>query len=293
MITIDNFYNALENHGFRRKGNSCQCPAHQGTKLSLSVKQSGDTLLLHCHSNGCEFGDILDSLGLKENKGDYEYIPVKKEYIPETPSQFAHKLMQESISDMHYADKSPMLEYLKNRGITDIPFSSDVGFIEKCHYEGNEYQQAIFALLRDRFGNVVTGHRTYIKNGKRYKKRKMMCSVISGISSGAAIRVINSDSDTLIVAEGMETLLSVYVLNGGREANYWSTVSSGGMASLSIPTRFNRIEIYSDLDISLAGQKASQSLADRYDAAIYFPAKKVPKGKKGIDFNDVLTCKVK
>ena len=48
-----------------------QCPAHGGKNpTSLSIRQHGGKLLLHCHSNRCEYGAILDALDLKAPRAD-------------------------------------------------------------------------------------------------------------------------------------------------------------------------------------------------------------------------------
>lgn len=39
------------------------CPSHDDRSPSLSIKQAGDRLLIHCFA-GCEVGDVLTAVGL-------------------------------------------------------------------------------------------------------------------------------------------------------------------------------------------------------------------------------------
>lgn len=54
------------------------CPAHDDSSPSLTLRQSGDRVLVHCHA-GCTFQEICDAVGLspKEWFNDTE-IPVER-----------------------------------------------------------------------------------------------------------------------------------------------------------------------------------------------------------------------
>lgn len=53
--------NSVKEKGSRVMG--C-CPAHDDTNPSLSIKQEGDKILLHCHA-GCQTEEILEAIGLE------------------------------------------------------------------------------------------------------------------------------------------------------------------------------------------------------------------------------------
>lgn len=46
------------------KGFVARCPAHEDRDPSLSITETGDRVLLHCHA-GCSTQDILDAIGLE------------------------------------------------------------------------------------------------------------------------------------------------------------------------------------------------------------------------------------
>ncbi len=61
-------------------GHLARCPAHDDKNPSLSIKQTPEKILLHCHA-GCETSEILKALGLdwkdlriKENPGSFEIV---------------------------------------------------------------------------------------------------------------------------------------------------------------------------------------------------------------------------
>ncbi len=76
MNPLDKFIDALRAHDCRPKetrggGWHAKCPAHHGNDFdSLSFKISYDGhLLVTCHSKGCSYREIMESVGLKETDG--------------------------------------------------------------------------------------------------------------------------------------------------------------------------------------------------------------------------------
>jgi hypothetical protein len=68
LATI-NFLDRLRQAGMtvKRVGDGkfvCQCPAHQDRSPSLSVADTADSLLIHCHA-GCPTTDVIAALGLE------------------------------------------------------------------------------------------------------------------------------------------------------------------------------------------------------------------------------------
>ena len=59
-----------------------QCPAHNDKKPSLTITDTGDKILLHCHA-GCDTLDILNKLGLTEKDLFYNCIKEKSKVVDE------------------------------------------------------------------------------------------------------------------------------------------------------------------------------------------------------------------
>jgi len=301
MIKIDRDIVGLigEMVTLKKRGNNFVglCPFHSEKTPSFFVSQSKQTY--HCFGCGAS-GDAIEFIKETEGVSFVEAVKslggeldVRKVERPERKrSPMLIDLLQQHISDMHYSDEQPMHDYLASRGIVDVPLSQDVGYLERCRYADDIYLPAIFVIIRSWDGQVVSGHRTYLTDGKVFD-RKLMPNIGGewDTSMKCAARIIDGDNEALFVAEGMETLLSVYRLNNGKAGSYWSTISANGMRQLKIPSHFSDIGIYCDLDRSLTGQKAGQFLSGEYDAHLYYPGKEIPDKKKSLDFNDVLLTK--
>jgi len=284
----------LHNYNVEVKRGKALCPFHGEKTPSFSVSNN----LYHCFGCGAagdaitfvmnfEHVNYIEALKILDI-GDYTQQNIVTAKWDVQESAYARTLMNEHISDMHYAEMDIIYDYLASRGITGIKLNNDFSLIERCyHNKTDRHGPTMLALIRDRMNEVVSAHRTYIDNNKVFD-RLLMPSVYPGVTNGAAVRAIVSDSKRLIIAEGLETLLSIYMLNGGQDANYWSTISANGMAQLSIPGHFETIEIYADFDRSKTGQKAAKLLADRYDCQVFYPTKKLKEGVKSYDFNDLL-----
>jgi len=282
------------------KKNVALCPFHSEKTPSFSISQnkqiyhcfgcgaSGDVIEFVKQYEGVNFIDAIKILGgdIEATKMEARPPPIKKEV---KPNGFSGDLLRQHIADMHYADKKPLYDYFASRGIKNIELSNDIGFLENCRYDQHSNYPAIFALVRDVDGNIVSGHRTFLKNGKAFH-RGLMPSIVPGISNGCHIRLINADNQVLFAGEGMETVLSVLILNGKKEANYWSAINSNGLGGLFIPSKYKDITICADVDHSMAGQKAANKIKSRYDCQVIYPCKlsDVKENAKGFDFNDLL-----
>lgn len=134
-------------------------------------------------------------------------------------------------------------------------------------------------VVSDAAGKEVSLHRIYFDSN--FKKLKLIGDdgeelpakkLMTGMEklTGGAIRLIDGEpfSDTLAIAEGVETALAVHLLSG---LPVWSTINAGLMQSVVIPSQYKRVMIYADNDApsklgKRAGQEASAALAERLRA---------------------------
>lgn len=131
-------------------------------------------------------------------------------------------------------------------------------------------------------------HRTYL-TGDGHKAPVESPKKLSKVHdlAGAAVRLFPVSGDTLAIAEGIETALSVHQLYG---EPCWSCISAHGMAGFIPPDGVSRIRIFADRDTNKAGETAAIKLAVALDkkgkaARIFLPEHRY--GLKA-DFNDVL-----
>lgn len=165
-------------------------------------------------------------------------------------------------------------EYMKFRGLTpdewidaDLKVNMDTPYYdEDGNYKGKF--PAMLARVSTRDGKLALIHRTYLHQDREknfHSKKKMTPSARDW--KGGCIRLFpTKGQDTLIVAEGIETALSVRALiyrRGGRLYPCWAAVSANAMEKIAIPEHIKRVIIAADNDASFTGQKAAYVLANR------------------------------
>lgn len=262
------------------------CPAHNNTRTpALSLKGGHDgRLLAFCHA-GCSFRDImcgLRSLGLS---GD---ISLKGPNADRTLSDAAksNDAKREQRAMSCWREAAVIYEtlahaYLKNRGIVcELP--ATLRFHPDCwHGPTARRYPAMIALVSRPNGLAI--HRTFLAHDGLSKAACSPNRMMLGKTAGGGVQLTNAPGP-LIVAEGIETGLSLasgLLPNGGE---IWSALSTSGMAGFVLPPRPGRLVIATDGD--RPGRDAGDRLGKRATAAGWkvnmLPA---PEGK---DWNDVL-----
>jgi hypothetical protein len=161
-------------------------------------------------------------------------------------------------------------QYLINRGLT-VP---DCGAIRS--HDGLDYWHgghcvgafpAMLGAITSPSGELVSIHRTYL-TGDGYKATvptvKKLCAS-AGPLLGASIKIgsptrRDDGSLSLGISEGIETALAASALFG---VPVWAGVSAHGLARFEPPPNITNVYIFSDNDLSNAGQVAAQKLAQR------------------------------
>ncbi|MDB9943426.1 toprim domain-containing protein [Octadecabacter sp.] len=255
------------------------CPAHNDQNPSLSVGLGADgTLLLHCFA-GCAFSAIVQAAGLagtpnirQVSRGDLEHIKHERELEAARKRAYAQRLWRESGP----IDGTLSEQYLASRGIRKW---SDT----QRHHTGLIYAQTgerlpVLITAVQRAGQLVGLHRTYL-NLDGTKRDKMMI----GPCGGGAAHLLGTQGP-LIVAEGIETALSLYAFNPDTVARYWAALSAGGVRALELPKPPNKLVIAADGDT--AGTTAANDLGQR--AALAGWDVVLMAAPNGQDWNDVL-----
>ncbi|KGJ04993.1 Toprim domain-containing protein [Paracoccus halophilus] len=273
-----------------RDGGLCFCPAHANSRTpALSISEGRDgRLLVHCHA-GCRFEDIMDALrglGLVEGRGSFS---------PPNPSEIAKRKAEHRAEAEKRANQARAIwkeavpisgtlaeNYLRSRGITcDLP--NALRFRADCwHGPSAKRFPAMIAAVQG--ADLPAVHRTYLDGvaKARIEPNKMML----GATAGGAVRLSQADGP-LVVAEGIETALSLCSGLLRAPAIVWACLSASGMAGLRLPDRPHRLTIATDGDD--AGRAAGHKLAERA-AALGWTVSILP-APEGKDWNDILIMK--
>lgn len=186
-------------------------------------------------------------------------------------------------NDCHIAGNSLVKTYLTGRSI-DCEIPSTIRFNPSLYHKetNSNFPAMVAAVTVWPHSEVMALHRTYLSADGSSKadiepNKKMLGSIIGG-----AVR-LSSLGNKLVLAEGIETALSVYQSTG---LPTWATLSTSGMINVQVPSSDITPEITIAADNDVAGVEAANRLSDRLLAMGYIVRMSLPP--EGMDFNDVL-----
>lgn len=253
--------------------------------LTLSDGQAG--LLLHCKRTACDFCDILAAAGVIA--GDYR-VPDPVDAAKRNAEAAAQAAWLADAARLVWResqpiDGTPAEAYLRGRGIT-CPLPDRLRFHPRCwHAPSASRRPAMVALVEGSASFAV--HRTFLRPDGSGKAGlaggdKMML----GATSGGAVR-LSGGAVRLVIAEGIESALSLLCGLLAGPANVWAALSTSGMRALRLPEQAGQLVIAGDGD--LPGREAGAALADRA-YALGWQVSLIDPGA-GVDFNDILAGK--
>ncbi|WP_321363163.1 toprim domain-containing protein [uncultured Celeribacter sp.] len=270
----------------------CRCPAHGDRNPSLSLKNGADgRLLAHCHT-GCSFADILDSLrgmGLIEGNGTVPRMDpaeiARREAEAKTQAEKkarqAFALWKEAVPICGTLAET----YLRGRGITcDLP--DTLRFHAETWHPTAKRFPAMLARVDGGQGFAV--HRTYLAPDGSRKADVTPDKAMLGSVKGGAVRLTEAKGP-LVMAEGIETALSLACGLLRTPATIWAALSASGIRGVSLPAKPRRLTIATDSDDKGAGKAAGLALAERA-ASLGWAVSLLP-APVGRDWNDVLQMK--
>ena len=147
---------------------------------------------------------------------------------------------------------------------------------------GKSFPVMLSAVTKYGSDKIVALHRTYLKVDGSDKADISPNKMMLGQVKGAAV-MLTSTNSTLVIAEGIETALSVYAATG---FSTWASLSAWGMVSVQVPPVDITQEIIITADADATGIASANKLAVRlldegYKVSIAMPS-------QGTDFNDLL-----
>lgn len=267
------------------------CPAHVNRRtpaLSLSTGTDG-RFLAHCHA-GCTFAEIVGAMlgrGILRGGGDHAASgpaalarrQAEDMAAAEKRARQAERLWRESLNIAGTLAEA----YLRGRGIT-CPLPDALRFHPECWHPAARRFPAMVAFVDGADGFAV--HRTYLAPDGAGKAAVDPAKAMLGGVAGGAVRLTEGPG-RLVVAEGIETALSLAsgLLRG--PATIWAALSTSGMAGLRLPDLPGRLTIAPDGDA--AGREAAHALAERAHALGWIVS--LLPAPDGRDWNDVLCMK--
>lgn len=300
------------------------CPKHGGTdgfRVFKDFQQTGGVVCNTCGSypngfkalcwllsidfNTCvrQVVDLLDPLPNKDRVGvRRKIIPLTKEEVKKVEKKVECRKASQWLFDQSKALNGWIAEgYLRERGIPLCFLDFSLRFNNETLVRDKNGElvkiPAIISAVRDTEMNLVTVHKTFLD---RYRKSdkvpnpKLIAPLDEGVSiKGCAIypRNISPTDDTILVAEGIETALSVYWQYKGTFTA--ALISSTIMPDYIPPKNIKKVVVFADKDRTGLGEEKALKLCDNlrklgYKTAIALPKEDIPEGKKSIDWNDVL-----
>lgn len=263
------------------------CPAHNNHRtpaLSISVGDNG-TLLLHCFS-GCAFSDIAKAINARGHE-----LPRAIETPPSphnTQNALREKARRSAQARMIWEEtqaiaNTPAERYLRSRGISS-PLPETLRYHPQCWHGPSAHRHpAMIALVEGSSGMAI--HRTYLAPDGVGKAKVDHAKMMLGTTAGGAVRLTeNDDNGPHVIAEGIETALSLGCGLLSTPGTIWAALSAPGMAKVVLPRRAGALVVAMDGDD--AGRKAGFQLAQRADSAGWQVS--LLDAPDGRDWNDVL-----
>lgn len=281
---------ALGGKWYGRYG-SAPCPMCQPDKrkgqnaLTLADGRNG-RLVAHCKKSLCPFLEILSAAGLR--LGDY--TPPDAAMLAQRAAEQRAEAQRRALQASYlWKEAQPIAgtlaeTYLRGRGIT-CPLPDTLRFHGECwHGPTAKRHPALVALVEG--GDGIAVHRTYLRADGTGKADIDPAKMMLGAVAGGAVKFTQGPGP-LVVAEGIETALSLASGLLRLPATVWAALSTSGIRGLRLPDHPGRLTIAPDGD--KAGREAANALAARAHA-LGWQVSLLP-APDGRDWNDILTMK--
>ena len=156
--------------------------------------------------------------------------------------------------------------YLVGRGVPPIaewPWDCHevLRFHPALNYELDRHAgrfPAVIGRVQDAFGETIAIWQIFLDPKEPRKADLENPKLGRGPAAGGAVR-IGGDGERVGVAEGMETAIALWVLEGFRKP-IWATLSTSGMRAFEPPRKIRHVSIYPDGDKGLVHKQSGKIL---------------------------------
>ncbi|KNX39819.1 hypothetical protein ROTO_36470 [Roseovarius tolerans] len=264
----------------------CQPGGQTGQNALTLADADNGRLMAHCKKTACTFRDIMAMAGLR----GVAYCPPDAATIARREAERrADAQRRAGQAERIWQEAQPIAgtaaeAYLRGRGIT-CALPHTLRFHPACFH--GPTAQRFPAMVAAVHGGSFAVHRTYLRpDGSGKAGLDGGDKLMLGATAGGAVRLTDGPG-RLVVAEGIESGLSLAcgLLDG--PATLWAGLSTSGIRGLCLPVQPGRLTIACDGDTP--GRDAAHALAERahglgWQVGICDPG-------TGADFNDILTRK--
>ena len=242
----------------------CQ-PERRRDQDALTLSDAPDgRLLAHCKKAGCSFRDLAAALGLTSATFTK---PDPMESLKREAARRAEAAKKAAQAGAVWREAVPICNtlaeaYLRGRGIT-CALPESLRFHPACWHASGHRLPALIAAVQG--CDLAAVHRTYLRPDGRGKAEVDPPKAMLGAVNGGAVRLC-AGPGPLVVAEGIETALSLAcgLLHG--PATIWAALSTSGIRGLRLPAQLGALVIASDGDEPGRETKLSPSWPFRYAA---------------------------
>ena len=263
----------------------CQ-PERHPSQDALTLRDAPDgRLLVHCKKSNCPFRELAVALGL--TSGDFTR-PDPADIAKRAAERRAEALRKARQAGVVWREALPIAgtlaeAYLRGRGIT-CALPDTLRFHPACWHQSARFLPALIASVEG--CDLPAAHRTYLCPDGSGKANVEPAKAMLGGVTGGSVR-LTQGSGPLVIAEGIETALSLACGLLGGPATIWAALSTSGIRGLRLPALPGLLVIASDGDEP--GRAAAYALAER----AHFNGWQVSMlpAPDGCDWNDALMMK--
>jgi hypothetical protein len=266
----------------RRKGSfRINCKTGQWIDFATNDK-GGDLISLYAYIHSLSQKEAVQILKQILNTQNFSKIKMHLPKVSKSPKVNAD-VVKNIWRQCLTAQNTIVEKYLNTRGCSgDIPLT--IKYHPKLYHRPTEsyYPAMVGAVQVWPESEIIGIHRTYLEHAGLSKALIKPNKMMLGKVNGGVVR-LSPPGKMLVLAEGIETALSVYFSTG---LQTWATLSTSGLMSVKLPPLDITQEIIIAADNDAAGLKAAHVLKDRLFKEGYTIRIALPD--KGSDFNDML-----
>lgn len=263
------------------------CPAHANTRIpALRLADGEDGRLLALCSAGCDFREVATALrGVGLLGHGATVAPDPAAMAARRAAEAAERARATARALKAWAQTIPALatpveRYLRARAI-DGSIPPTLRFAANAWHMTAKRAPAMVAAVM--LGTEITAiHRTYLRADGLGKAELIPAKAMLGPCKGAAVR-LSDGPGPLVVAEGVETALSLLGGLCAPGARVWAALSTSGVAGLRLPGQPGELIVAPDGDAP--GRAAAHALAMRAHGLGW--TVRIMQAPPGRDWNDL------